>query len=222
MSEIIRTALQAIRPVSSEDLNRAQAHLDSLTKPPGSLGRLEELACRYAAIKGILSPSIKKKTLFVFAADHGVTAEGVSAYPAEVTPQMVLNFLNGGAAINVLAAHVNAEVAVVDIGVNYDFGPCPGLIDKKIATGTQNMAKGPAMARRQAEQAIEIGIELAEERIRQGADILGTGDMGIGNTTAAAAIMSVYGNRNPEQVCGRGTGIDDETLKKKASVIEKA
>jgi nicotinate-nucleotide--dimethylbenzimidazole phosphoribosyltransferase len=211
-----------ITPVLTKELERAQTHLDSLTKPPGSLGRLEELGRRYAAIKGAESPKVGKKAIFVFAADHGVTAEGVSAYPAEVTPQMVLNFLNGGAAINVLAKHVGAEVVVVDIGVNHKFEKHPHLLDKKIAYGTNNMAKGPSMTRQQAEDALQIGIDLAREWVQQGSDILGTGDMGIGNTTASSAIMSVLGNRSPDQTTGRGTGIQDTALKNKISVIENA
>lgn len=220
MHDDIHGALASIQPLSPEALSRAQAHLDNLTKPPGSLGKLEELARRYVAIKG--SAALRKKSIFVFAADHGVTAEKVSAYPAEVTPQMVLNFLNGGAAINVLARHAGAEVIVVDIGVNHDFGSCPGLIDQKIAFGTGNMARGPAMTRQQAEQSLNIGIKLAAAKIREGADVLCTGDMGIGNTTAATAVFCVYGKRDPSEICGRGTGIDDEILSRKISVLEKA
>lgn len=222
MTRNIVDILNKIHPVNEHDLTKAQNHLDSLTKPPGSLGRLEELGRRYAAIKGTDSPKVGKKAIFVFAADHGVTAEGVSAYPAAVTPQMVLNFLNGGAAINVLARHGSTEVVVIDIGVNHDFGHQPGLVHKKIARGTQNMAQGPSMTRQQAESALQVGIDLAHEWKQQGVDIMGTGDMGIGNTTASSAIMSVLGNRTPAQTTGRGTGIQDEALKKKISVIEQA
>lgn len=222
MENNINKILKQIQAVADIDLDRAQSHIDTLTKPPGSLGRLEELGRRYAAIKGTISPRIEKKSIFVFAADHGVTAEGVSAYPAEVTPQMVLNFLNGGAAINVLARHVGAEVVVVDIGVNHNFEKHPRLLDKKIAHGTKNMAKGPSMTRQQAEDALQVGIDLAREWVQQGTDILGTGDMGIGNTTASSAIMSVLGNRTPAQTTGYGTGIKDSALKNKISVIENA
>lgn len=222
MIKNIRSILDQIKPVPEDSLARAQSHLDSLTKPPGSLGRLEELGRRYAAIKGTDSPRVEKKTIFVFAADHGVTAEGVSAYPAAVTPQMVLNFLNGGAAINVLTRHVGAEVVVVDIGVDHDFGDQSGLIDRKIARGTQNMAHGPSMTRQQAEAGLQIGIDLSREWARQGADVIGTGDMGIGNTTASSAIMSVLGNRTPAETTGRGTGIENSVLKKKIAVIEQA
>jgi len=222
MSTSIQKTLTQILPVDTEGLKSAQKRLDSLTKPPGSLGRLEELARRYAAIKGINSPCISKKTVFIFAADHGIAREGVSAYPPEVTAQMVQNFLQRGAAINVLARHVGAEIQVVDIGVNFDFKNCPGLTHKKIAPGTRNMSQGPGMTRQQAEEAIRTGIELAQNSADNGSDVIASGDMGIGNTTPAAAIMSVYGNRPPRQVAGMGTGIDNTTLEKKISLLEQA
>lgn len=218
----LQNLIDSIQNVSSEELSCAQKHLDSLTKPPGSLGVLEDLAKRYAVIKGIHSPHVRKKSIFVFAGDHGVTDEGVSAYPANVTYQMVKNFLTGGAAINVLSRHADIEVVVVDIGVKGDFDKVSGLIEKKIAAGTQNMVNGPAMTRQQAEEAIQTGIELAQDAVRREVDILGTGDMGIGNTTSASAIMSICGDRSPEEVTGRGTGINDNTLAKKIKVIKKS
>jgi len=221
MTEIIQETLNRIQAIDLRDLKIAQERLDSLTKPPGSLGRLEEFARRYAAIKGVDSPTVRRKAVFVFAADHGIAEEGVSAYPAEVTPQMVLNFLNGGAAINVLARHVGAEVQVVDMGVNFDFAGCPNLIHKKIAPGTRNMSREPAMTRRQAEEALQAGIELAMQWAEQETDIFATGDMGIGNSTSAAAIMSVHAKKTPRQVTGRGTGIDDAALEKKIALIER-
>ncbi len=222
MTEIIKHTLNQIQAVDPRNLEIAQERLDILTKPPGSLGRLEEFARRYAAIKGTDSPRVRNKTVFVFAADHGIVAEGVSAYPAEVTPQMVQNFLNGGAAINVLAQHAGAEVVVVDIGVNFDFEACPNLIHRKIAPGTRDMSKEPAMTRQQAEEALQTGIELAGQWVEKQTDIFATGDMGIGNTTAAAAIMSLYGNKTPRQVTGKGTGIDEATLSRKIQLIEQA
>jgi nicotinate-nucleotide--dimethylbenzimidazole phosphoribosyltransferase len=218
----IQKTLDQILPVSASDLDKAQRRLDSLTKPPGSLGRLEELARRYVAIKGVDAPSIPKKFVYIFAADHGIARAGVSAYPPEVTPQMVQNFLKGGAAINVLAKHVSAEIGVVDIGVNFDFQKCPGLIHKKIAFGTGDISKGPGMTRAQAEEALQIGIDLAKKSADNGIDVLATGDMGIGNTTPATAIMSVYGNKTTGQVAGKGTGIDNATLEKKINLIEQA
>ncbi|MEE8206126.1 MAG: nicotinate-nucleotide--dimethylbenzimidazole phosphoribosyltransferase, partial [Nitrospinaceae bacterium] len=199
-----------IVPVSTEKLVQAQKHLDSLTKPPGSLGRLEELGRRYAAIKGLDSPQVRNKAVYVFAADHGVAQQGVSAFPPEVTPQMVLNFLNGGAAINVLANHFGAQVVVVDMGVNYDLGDRSGLLNKKIAMGTRDLSLGPSMTRLQAEQAVQVGVELAREAAERGVDILGTGDMGIANTTASTAIIAALTQRPVKEITGRGTGIDDE------------
>jgi nicotinate-nucleotide--dimethylbenzimidazole phosphoribosyltransferase len=222
MLDIIRDTIESIEPVSPLRLQSAQAHLDSLTKPPGSLGLLEELAKKYSAIRDTDHPCINKKSVIVFAADHGVTQEGISAYPAEVTPQMVQNFLNGGAAINVLARQQNADVLVVDIGVNHRFNPHPDLLDRKIAFGTRNMAKESAMTRAEAEESITIGIQMAAQLADNGVDLLATGEMGIGNTTASSAIFSVLGNLSVAEVTGRGTGIDDKTLTKKISVIQKA
>ncbi|PIQ97052.1 MAG: nicotinate-nucleotide--dimethylbenzimidazole phosphoribosyltransferase [Nitrospinae bacterium CG11_big_fil_rev_8_21_14_0_20_56_8] len=222
MHPTIRHTLDQISPVSGDALLRAQSHLDSLTKPPGSLGRLEEMAARYVALRGNLAELPKKKAIVVFAADHGVTQEGVSAYPQEVTCQMVKNFLSGGAAVNVLARHAGAEVLVVDMGVNGDFSPHPNLLARKIAPGTQNLARTPAMTRDQAETAIRIGIEIATEWAENQGDLLGTGDMGIGNTTPATAILSVLGNSPSRQLTGRGTGIDNPTLEKKIRLIENA
>ena len=222
MPASIQKTLDQILPVNTSDLDKAQRRLDSLTKPPGSLGRLEELARRYVAIKGIDSPKITKKCVFIFAADHGIARAGVSAYPPEVTAQMVKNFLQGGAAINVLAKHASAEIVVIYIGVNFDFQNCPGLTHKKIAPGTKDMSAGPAMTRQQAEEALQTGIELAQNSADKGTDVIASGDMGIGNTTPAAAIMSVYGNKTPRQVAGNGTGIDSATLEKKIHLIEQA
>lgn len=222
MQEIISQTLKKIQSVSPNLLDKAQAHLDSLTKPPGSLGDLEELAKRYVAIQNRESPTLNKVSTIVFAADHGVTAEGISAFPAEVTPQMVLNFLNKGAAVNVLANHVNAEVTIVDIGVNFQFENHPNLLDRKIAMGTKNFSKEPSMTRSQAETAIATGIEIAEESVKNGTDILTTGEMGIGNTTPSSAIFSILGNTRVEDVTGRGTGIDDSSLKNKISVVKNA
>ncbi len=222
MLEIIRDTLESIKSVPPLRLKSAQAHLDSLTKPPGSLGLLEDLAKKYAAIRDTDHLSIDRKLVIIFAADHGVTEEGISAYPAEVTPQMVQNFLDGGAAINVLARQQNAEVLVVDIGVNHRFSPHPDLLDRKIAFGTRNLAKEPAMTRAEAEESITIGIQIATELTDKGVDLLATGEMGIGNTTASSAIFSVLSGLPASQVTGRGTGIDDKTLQKKISVIQQA
>ncbi|HEX9020180.1 MAG TPA: nicotinate-nucleotide--dimethylbenzimidazole phosphoribosyltransferase [Nitrospirota bacterium] len=213
--------LKLIQPVDTSRTSEIQARLDNLTKPQGSLGRLEELAKKYCLITGKDKPKIRNKIIFTFAADHGVTEEGVSAFPREVTPQMVYNFLRGGAGVNVLAKHAGARVVVVDMGVDHDFEPAEGLEIRKIGYGTKNMTKGPAMTREEAEQALLAGVELVE-KYRDGLDILGTGDMGIGNTTPSSAIVSVITGADPENVTGRGTGIDDRSLQNKIAVIKRA
>ena len=200
----------------------AKARQDMLTKPAGSLGRLEELSIQLAGVTGKEIPSIKDKVIITMAGDHGVVAEGVSAFPQEVTPQMVLNFLHGGAAINVLAKHVGARITIVDMGVAADMEPHPALVVKKVAHGTANMTKGPAMTREQAEQAILAGVEVVEAEVEKGLDIVGTGDMGIGNTTPSAAIAAVLTGIEPAKIAGRGTGVDDEGLKRKIDAIERA
>ncbi|PLX78547.1 MAG: nicotinate-nucleotide--dimethylbenzimidazole phosphoribosyltransferase [Desulfuromonas sp.] len=215
----ISTALDKIKPVNPARLNEVQARIDSQAKPQGSLGRLEELARRFVAITG--RDAIRKKVVFTFAGDHGVVAEGVSAFPKEVTPQMVYNFIDGGAAINALARHAEAEVIVVDMGVDHEFESLAGLIDKKIARGTANFTRGPAMSREQAVQALETGIELALYARDAGMDLVGTGDMGIGNTTPSSAILAAFSGLAVEQLTHRGTGIDDEGLQRKIAAIQK-
>jgi nicotinate-nucleotide--dimethylbenzimidazole phosphoribosyltransferase len=217
----LQDILKEIKPVDTSRAAMVQARLDNLTKPQGSLGRLEELAKKYCLITGKDAPSIRNKLIFTFAGDHGVTDEGVSAFPKEVTPQMVFNFLRGGAGVNVLAKHVGAKVIVVDMGVDFEFEPQQGLEIRKIAYGTRNMARGPAMTREEAERAILAGIDLVN-KYREGLDLLGTGDMGIGNTTASSAIASVLTGIDPGRVTGRGTGIDDRSFKNKVAVIKKA
>jgi nicotinate-nucleotide--dimethylbenzimidazole phosphoribosyltransferase len=214
-------ALKNICPVDMSRTSEIQARLDNLTKPQGSLGRLEELAKKYCLITGRDKPVIRNKLIFTFAGDHGVTEESVSAFPKEVTPQMVLNFLRGGAGVNVLAKHVGARVIVVDMGVDYEFETMEGLEIRKIGRGTRNMTKGPAMTREEAERAVIAGIELVE-KYKDGLDLLGTGDMGIGNTTPSSAIVSVITGKDPEGVTGRGTGIDDHSLRNKVAIIKKA
>ncbi len=214
-----------IKKIQSPDpglLESAQAKLDDLTKPPGSLGKLEELAKQVVGITGSLNPVTDKKAVLVMAGDHGVVKEGVSAYPQEVTMQMVLNFLGGGAAINVLARHIGAEVQVVDMGVAAEFEPSPKLLDKKVAAGTNSMTSGPAMDRGQAVRSLEAGIEAAEMMIENDYNIIATGDMGIGNTTASSAIVSVICKIDAEEVTGFGTGIDQDGLKKKIEAIKTA
>ncbi len=220
--EPLQKLLDGIRHVDEDWLERAQRRLDVLTKPRGSLGRLEEIARRYAAIKEDLTPSVRKKVIFTFAGDHGVVEEGVSAYPGRVTVQMVLNMLAGGAGVNALARHAGAEVVVVDMGVHHDFEPTPGLVVRKVGYGTRNFTKGPAMTRADALRSIQVGIDLAGEYAKEGMDVAGTGEMGIGNTTPSSAILSVLTGIPADEVTGRGTGIDDRTLRVKSAAIEKA
>ena len=200
----------------------AKARQDTLTKPAGSLGRLEELSIQLAGISGEEMPKINDKVIITMAGDHGVVEEGVSAYPQEVTPQMVMNFLYDGAAINVLAKHVGARNTIVDMGVAVTMDAHSALVVKKIAFGTANMTKGPAMTSKQAEQAILAGVDVVEAEIKKGLDIVGTGEMGIGNTTPSAAIAAVLTGIAPAKLAGRGTGVDDEGLKRKIDAIERA
>jgi nicotinate-nucleotide--dimethylbenzimidazole phosphoribosyltransferase len=211
-----------IKPLDPEWTARAQERLDSLTKPPGSLGKLEELAARYVAIREEIFPRLEIKRVVVFVGDHGVVAEGVSAFPQEVTFQMVYNFLRGGAGINVLARHAGARVEVVDVGVNQDFEPNLNLISRKVAYGTRNMAQEPAMTREEALRALWVGVERAQEALEDGVDVLAAGDMGIGNTTPAAALGTVFTGRPASAVTGRGTGIDSYALSHKVALINRA
>jgi nicotinate-nucleotide--dimethylbenzimidazole phosphoribosyltransferase len=211
-----------IDPLDQSLMNQAQQRLDSLTKPVGSLGRLEELARWLVGVRREARPRLSRKVIFTFAADHGVAEEGVSAYPAAVTPEMVRNFLRGGAAINVLARQAGAQVIVADFGVAADFGGMPGLISRKIGLGTANMTKGPAMTEKQALQAVLAGAELALAEKERGADLFATGDMGIGNTTAASALLAALTGLSVEEATGRGTGIDDAAFHRKVGAIRRA
>lgn len=214
--------LAEIEPADQGVIQEAGRRLDNKTKPLGSLGMLEELARRMCGIKRTLTPGAAGKIILTFAGDHGVTNEGVSYIPREVTRQMVHNFLNGGAGVNVLARHVGAEVRVVDVGVDGDFdSPSPGLIRAKVKKGTENLARGPAMTEDEALAAVGVGVNTAGRAISDGADILGTGDMGIGNTTPSAALFAALIDVNPESVAGRGTGLDDSGLARKIEVIKR-
>lgn len=211
-----------IKPLDESWLKAAAERQLQLTKPPYSLGHLEAIANRLAAIQQTTTPRIESRRIYVVAADHGVTREGVSAYPREVTAQMVDNFLRGGAAINVLGRNGGIEVKIVDAGVDADLSDREELLHLKAMRGTANFAVGPAMTRQQAEQCIDSGIKLAEAAAHEGVDLLGIGEMGIGNTTAASAITAVLTSNDPEAVTGRGTGIDDLHLARKAETIRKA
>jgi len=221
-SSLIKQVCDQIGPVNHSWLKAARERQLTLTKPPGSLGRLEEIANRLAAIQQTVTPRIRGKRIYVVAGDHGVTAEGISAYPREVTAQMVDNFLRGGAAINVLTRSGGIEVRVVDASVDADLTDRKGLIHAKTMRGTANFAVGPAMTRAEAEAAVAAGIELARVSASDGIHLLGIGEMGIGNTSAASAITAVLLGRDPDTVTGRGTGIDDERLAHKVAVIRRA
>ncbi|TAJ98543.1 MAG: nicotinate-nucleotide--dimethylbenzimidazole phosphoribosyltransferase [Candidatus Manganitrophaceae bacterium] len=218
----IQSVIDRIQPPEESGRLLAKRRLDRLTKPPGSLGRLESLAVWYVGATGKVPVPPLQKAIVVFAGDHGVTEEKVSAYPKAVTAQMVYNFLNGGAAINVLARQAGADVRVIDMGVDHDFGKRPGLVDRKIARGTRNMKFGYALSRRKALSAIAVGCELAEEEARRGTNLLGTGEMGIGNTTASSAITALLTGAPVGTVTGRGTGIDLPALRAKRAVIQEA
>ena len=218
----LKEIIKDIQPLDETAMRAARARQERLTKPHGSLGRLEELSIQLAGIKADSFPSVEHKAVIIMAADHGVAVEGVSAYPAEVTRQMVLNFVRGGAAINVLAHQARARVTVVDIGVAAEFEPLPGLVRHKVRCGTRNLAQGPALTLEEARQAIQVGVDVLEAEAAQGLDIVATGDMGIGNTTPSSAIVAVMTGLPIPQLVGRGTGIDDLGLERKIRIIEQA
>lgn len=222
MREKLKKVLTAIHPVDRSIQSNIMDHLNDLTKPPGSLGKLEEIALKYCLMTQTATPKLGIKKIFTFAGDHGVSEEGVSAFPKEVTQQMVSNMINEGAAINVLARHVNSELVLVDVGVDGDLENVEGILHKKVKSGTDNMAKGMAMSIEEAEQALEVGIELVESAVKAGTTMVGTGEMGIANTTPSAALFSALLPAAAEEMTGRGTGIDDQALQNKIRVIKQA
>ncbi|PKN62129.1 MAG: nicotinate-nucleotide--dimethylbenzimidazole phosphoribosyltransferase [Deltaproteobacteria bacterium HGW-Deltaproteobacteria-15] len=221
-SELLSRTLDLIGPLDDSAASKARERQDMLTKPQGSLGKLEEISIQLAGIQRRSIPRIKDKAVIVMAGDHGIIEEKFHNWPQEVTAQMVLNFLHGGAAINVLSKHVSARVVVADMGVASPLPTNPGLISRKIAPGTANMAVASAMSRAQAVQAIEAGIEIVNGEIGNGVDLVGTGDMGIGNTSPSAAICSVVTGKSVSEVTGRGTGLNDQQLNRKIEAIQKA
>jgi nicotinate-nucleotide--dimethylbenzimidazole phosphoribosyltransferase len=212
----------AAGPLDSAAMAAARERLDRMTKPPGSLGALEEVAVRLAGLAGCCPPPMPEPAaVAIFAADHGVHAQRVTPWPQEVTAQMVANFLAGGAVVNAFAAQAGAEVVVVDVGVRAELDHVPGLLPRKIAPGTADFTAGPAMTREQAEAAIAVGTEVARDLVTAGNRCLLTGDMGIANTTASAALVCAFTGRDAAEVTGRGTGIDDETLARKVDVVSR-
>jgi nicotinate-nucleotide--dimethylbenzimidazole phosphoribosyltransferase len=219
--DLLKSTVDKVGGLDQVSMKACRLRLDNLTKPIGSLGVLENIAERIAGITGDTRPAPGAKTVLVMAADHGVVSEGVSIYPPDVTAQMVMNFLSGGAAINVLAGHAGADVVVVDIGVASTLEHI-NLVSRKIRLGTANMATGQAMTEDEAIAAVEVGIEVALDAVRGGSEYLAVGDMGIGNTTAASAITACLTGRDPLEVTGRGTGVDDATVGHKVEVIRRA
>ena len=218
----LEKVVHGIGPLNEKAMRSARQRQDRLTKPRGSLGSLEELSIKVAGIKGEIAPRLHHKAIIVMAADHGVVSEGVSLYPQEVTAQMVHNFLCGGAGINVLARHIDARILVVDMGIAGELEPHPELISKKVALGTRNMMLGPAMSVEEAISAIEAGLNIVEHEVEKGLDIIGTGDMGIGNTTASSAITAAITAASVADVTGRGAGVGNKQLAHKVRVIEEA
>ena len=216
------TNLPSVRPVDSNWILRAEKRQLTLTKPPGSLGRLEEIANRCVAIAESMTPTVSRPRIVVFAGDHGVCAEGVSPYPQAVTAQMVLNFLHGGAAINALAGAAGADLRVVDAGVASAIPEHAGLLHRRIADGTRNFCVEAAMTREQTLAALQVGVDLADEAAADGRDLLGFGEMGIGNTTPASAIAALLTGLPIEAVVGRGAGADDAMLARKMAALAKA
>jgi len=218
----IQDLITSIQPVDNQLIEKVQSLLDNKTKPRRSLGRLEELACRFAAARHTTLPALPNKAVVVMAADHGVAAEGVSAYPQEVTQQMVLNFAHGGAAINAIARQVDAALIVVDMGVAQPLGPIQGVRQHRIGPGTRNMVREPSMTIEQTYQAISVGAQIAQELADSGVSLIGTGEMGIANTTSASALVAALTQSQPADVTGRGTGIDDKSYANKVATIERA
>ena len=219
---VYRETLQKIKPVSEGLVEKAFQRLDSLTKPRRSLGYLEEIAARVAAILQQERPSLGGKGIFVFVGDHKVVEEGVSAYPSAVTGLMVKNFLAGGAAINVLAGQAGAKIKVIDIGMTENLGHIPDLMACNVKRGADNIARGPAMSVSEALEAITVGIHCAEEATGQSMSLMATGEMGIGNTTPASALLSVLLNLPAMELVGPGTGLDSDGVKNKIKVVENA
>lgn len=220
--QLLAATIEAIRPLDRAAMAAVRARQAQLTKPPGSLGRLEELAEQIAGITGVERPSLPRKAVVVMAGDHGVVAEGVSPYPREVTAQMVLNFLRGGAAINALARQAGASVVVVDVGVAADLPAHPRLQARKVRRGTANLAREPAMSEAEVLAALAVGIEVLAAEAEAGLDLVATGEMGIGNTTSAAALAAAFTASPAALVTGRGTGVSDEALQRKIAVVERA
>ncbi len=218
----LSAVIAAITPTDAAAEEAAWARLDNLTKPQRSPGRLESLAARVGRVQGTDRPNVAKKAVLLMAGDRGVVEEGVALYPQDVTWQMVANFVGKGAAINQIAESVGADVIVHDVGVIRDLSDMPGVVIRKVAPGTRNMATGPAMTREEAAQAVMVGVQAARDAVSAGVQLIGTGDMGIGNTTPASALTAAFTGADVARVCGRGTGLDDEGVARKIAAVERA
>ncbi|MFC7678396.1 nicotinate-nucleotide--dimethylbenzimidazole phosphoribosyltransferase [Paenibacillus sp. GCM10028914] len=221
MRQSVMERIGEIRGLDQSAIEAAKLHISNLTVPPGSLGKLEAMALQLAGITGEVRPSFDRREVIIMAGDHGVCDEGISAFPQEVTPQMIHNFLAGGAAVNVLARQAGADVVCVDIGVNSDLSH-PDLLSRKIRYGTANMALGPAMSYEEAIESILVGMKVVEDAVKRGVQLFITGEMGIGNTTASSAVICALSNIPVAEAVGRGTGIDDSRLQHKIAVVERA
>ncbi len=220
--EQLTAVLDSVRALPADAEAAAWARLDSLTKPPRSLGRLEEIAARVAAVQATDRPSVQRKVIVLAAGDHGVVRRGVSPYPQDVTWQMVANFSAGGAAINQIAESVGAEIVLVDVGVAHDLSGLDGVRDAKIAWGTNDLSTGPAMSREDCAEAVLVGVRIARELAEEGFEVVGTGEMGIGNSTSAAALASAFTGVAAEAVVGAGTGLDSAGVERKAEIVREA
>ncbi|MCL2475344.1 MAG: nicotinate-nucleotide--dimethylbenzimidazole phosphoribosyltransferase, partial [Chloroflexi bacterium] len=220
---LLNETLVKIKPLDKEAMDQAFKRQESLTKPAGSLGRLEDISIQLAGIQGRAIPKINKKAIITIAGDHAVASEGFHNWPQEVTIQMIMNIATGGAGVNALASHAGIQVIPVDMGVMSELPQNMGIINKKIGYGAKNIIKGPAMTREEAVAAIEAGIQLVlDEKASNGLDIVGTGEMGIGNTTPSSAICAVLTGVSVEEATGRGTGINDKQLAAKIAAIKEA
>ena len=222
MGRTLAEAIASIQPADAGAMRRSLSRQRDLTKPPGSLGRLEDVSVQLAGIFGTERPAIRGKAVIVAAGDHGVVAQGVTGYPQEVTAQMVLNFLSGGAAVSVMSRRVGARQIIVDAGVAADLPEHPELRQVRIGKGTADISQGPAMSREQAEQCVLVGIDIAVDAAEAGADLIAAGEMGIGNTTASSAITAAFTGASPQETTGAGTGRNAQELAHKASVVQRA
>ncbi|WP_350343074.1 nicotinate-nucleotide--dimethylbenzimidazole phosphoribosyltransferase [Proteinivorax tanatarense] len=220
--KLLQKIIKNIQPLDSEIMKKSRTRVDNLIKPPKSLGKLEAITVQLAGITKNIHPSVEHKAIIIMAADHGVYEEGVAPNPQSITIEQTLNFPKGLTGVCAIGEISNAKIVTVDIGINGELPLNSGVINKKIKYGTDNFAKGPAMTRKEAVDAIEVGIEIAQQQIKRGVNLIGVGEMGITNTTASTAILAVLGNIPPKEITGKGSGLDSKGIQHKIKVIEKA